>query len=200
MLRQKHSGASSIFWTILDALIATKPKADDGLGPQLTLRFDQIVAANGRQGLLARVYLGRDLAYLDAIDPAWTDEKLMPRFSWEHPEALAMWRSYSQAPNVGSARLFNALKPAMLEAFERTNLSDREFEGLVHKLLSVGLWHQRSQAPDYRLANLEIKNRFDGRPTCRTSLCVVEFMAHDGRRKWRACGQGNSLAANHWPL
>jgi len=183
-----NSPGGILAWAILDALIATKPKADDGLGPQLTLRFDQIVAANGRQALLARAYLGRDLAYLDAVDPAWTDEKLMPRLSWEHPEALAMWRSYSQAPNVDSARLFNALKPAMLEAFERTDLSDREFEGLVHKLLSVGLWHQRSQAPDYRLANLEIKSALTvGPPAARR---------HASWNFWRMMGDENGEPAD----
>ncbi len=47
----------------------------------------------------------RPLAYFDAIDPAWTAEHLMPRLSWEHPEALIMWRSYAHG-GIGSARLF----------------------------------------------------------------------------------------------
>jgi hypothetical protein len=69
-----------------------------------------------------------------------------------------MWRSYSQAPHIGSSRLFNALKPAMLTAFELTGLSDRELDNLISKLLIVGVWHQRGQALDYALTNREIKH------------------------------------------
>ena len=50
--------------------------------------------------------------------------------------------------NIGSARLFNALKPATLAAFERKQLSDNELESIVSKLLSVGIWHQRGEAPN----------------------------------------------------
>jgi hypothetical protein len=188
-----NSPGGILAWALLDALVATKPGNDSGLRPELTPRFDQILAANGRQGLLARVYLGRDLAYLDAVDPAWTEAKLMPRLSWEHPEALAIWRSFSQTANVGSARLFNALKPAMLEAFKRPDLSDREFEGLVYKLLSVGLWHQRNQAPDYDLKNSEIKRALTVSPPA--------ARRHASWNLWRIMGDDKGEPedrANRW--
>jgi len=120
-----NSPGGILAWTLLDSLIATEPRADDGLGPEFKPRFDKIVAAKGGPGLLGRAYIVRALAYFDRVDPAWTKAKLTPLFSWERPEALAMWRSYSQAPNVGSSRPFNALNPAMLKAFERSGLSDR---------------------------------------------------------------------------
>ena len=96
------------------------------------------------------------LAYLDAIDPAWVEANLEPRFVWGHPEALALWRSYARG-GVGSSRLFNALKPAMLAAFERQQLSDHEFEGLISKLLNVAVWHQRGEEPEYNLTAAEVR-------------------------------------------
>jgi hypothetical protein len=143
-------------WTLLDALSAPKPQRDSRLGAEFKRRFDRLAAAPGRPGLLARVYLVQALAYFDAIDPAWTAEHLSPRLSWDHPEGLALWRSYSHGA-IGSARLFNALKPATLAAFELKQLSDDEFESLVTKLINVGIWHQRGEASEYNLTSAEIR-------------------------------------------
>jgi hypothetical protein len=179
-----NSPGGILAWSLLETLIATKPEAEYGLGPEFKPRFDKIVVAEGRPGLLGRVYLSRDLAYVDCVDPAWTESNLTPRFSLEHPEALAMWRSYSQAPHIGSSRLFNALKPAMLTAFELTGLSDRELDNLISKLLIVGVWHQRGQALDYALTNREIKHALTvGPPGVRQ---------HASWTFWRMMGEENA--------
>jgi hypothetical protein len=143
-------------WVILDALSEPKPKRASGLGVHLKPRFDRIVGSGNRAGLLGRVYLIRSLAYIDAIDPTWAMENLAPRLQWSHPESLAMWRSYSNG-NIGSAALFNALKQALLAAFERRDLKDHDYEGLMAQLLSIGTWHQRGEAPEYALTHAEIR-------------------------------------------
>jgi hypothetical protein len=143
-------------WALLDALSAQKPARNEGFGAALKPRFDRLALAEGRPGLLARVYLARALAYLDAIDPQWVQTNFEPRLSWTHEEALPLWRSYAHG-KIGSARLFNGLKPATLASFERKDLSDAEFEGLTSKLLSVAIWHQRGEAQEYNLAAAEIR-------------------------------------------
>jgi hypothetical protein len=143
-------------WALVDALGARSPGRDSGLGDDLKPRFARVANAGGHAGLLGRVYITRPLAYFDAIDPAWTAEHLTPRLYWEHPEALIMWRSYAHG-GIGSARLFNTLKPAILAAFEKKEMSDHEMEGLVSKLLSVGIWHQRGEAAEYQLTTAEIR-------------------------------------------
>jgi SIR2-like protein len=143
-------------WALLDALSTPKPKPGSGLGAELAPRFDKLAAAGGRAGLLARVYLIRFLAYFDAIDPAWTETNLTSRLAWDHTEALPLWRAYAHG-EIGSARLFNRLKPMMLEAFARKQLSDDEYEGLVSKLLSVCIWHQHGNNPEYALTASELK-------------------------------------------
>ena len=151
-----NSPGGVLAWTLLDALSAPRPTRNSGLTDDLRPRFDRIATATGRPGLLARVYLVRALAYLDAIDPQWTQEHFWPRLSWDHPEAPALWHSYAHS-TIGSARLFNALKIPTLAAFERRRLSDDEFEGVVSKLINVGLWRERGQALDYDLTSAEIR-------------------------------------------
>ncbi len=143
-------------WSLLDALTTSKPQRHSGLDAELKPRFDRLANAPGRPGLLARVYLARSLAYLDAIDPAWAEMNLQPRLHWNHPEAASLWRSFANG-EVGSARLFNALKPAVLAAFERQDLNDNELEGLISNLLSVAIWHQRGEAPEYNLTAAELR-------------------------------------------
>jgi hypothetical protein len=166
----------------LDALSAPRPQRESGLTAELRPRFDRLVAAKGRPGLLARIYLVRALAYLDAIDPAWTEQNFVPRLSWEHSEGPALWHSYAHS-SVGSARLFNALKLATLEAFERRELSDNEFESLTSKLLSIGIWHQRGEAAEYDLNFAEI----------RTALTIgpSSVRRNTAWNLWRMMGDGD---------
>ena len=157
-------------WSLMDTLTTSKPQRNSGLGIELKPRFDRLAAAPGRSGLLARVYLARSLAYLDAIDPAWAEANLQPRLNWDHPEALSLWRSFANG-GIGSARLFNALKPLVLAAFERQELADNQFEGLMSNLLSVAIWHQRGEAPEYDLTTAEVRRALTvGPPSARRNV------------------------------
>jgi hypothetical protein len=193
-------------WTLLDALSVRNPEGNTGLSIDLKSRFDRLATAPGRPGLLARVYLVRALAYLDAIDAAWTEKQFWPRLSWNHPEALPLWRSYALG-SIGSARLFNALKPDILAAFERNRLSDNEFEGLVAQLLSVGIWHQRVEALDYDLTTAEIRRALTVGPPCarrHVAWQLWRFMGEADREptdkatRWREVV--GPLFRNIWPL
>jgi hypothetical protein len=193
-------------WALLDVLGALKLQRDSGLGADIKSRFDRLVAAAGRPGLLARVYLVRALAYIEAIDPVWVEQHFQPRLSWDHPEALALWRSYAHGA-IGSARLFNASKSAILEAFERKQLSDNEFEGLVSKLLSVGIWHQRGECLEYNLTSAEIRRALAvGPPSARRNVAwnLWRMMGRpegepvDKAERWREVV--GPLLRNIWPL
>jgi hypothetical protein len=152
------------------------------------------------------VYLAQILAYLDAIDPIWTAENLRNHLSWDHPEALPLWRSYAYG-DIGSARLFNALKPAMLEAFERNQLSDGQFEGLVSKLLSVCMWHHRGEAAAYSLTPAEMKRALSvGPSSARRNVAwnlwrmmgLAEGEPADKASRWREIV--GPLLQDIWPL
>jgi hypothetical protein len=190
----------------LDALSAPKPPQNSSLGDDLKPRFNRLATATGRPGLLARVYLVHALAYLDWIDPAWTKEHLLPRLAWDDAESLALWRSFAHG-RIGSAGLFNALKPAMLDAFERNQLSDDEFEGLVSKLVSIGIWHQRGEAVEYSLTAAEIRRAITVGPASARSnvswnlwriMGDAEGEPADKTARWREVV--GPFFRNIWPL
>jgi hypothetical protein len=152
------------------------------------------------------VYLVRALAYFDAIDPGWTEQHFWRRLSWDHPEALALWRSFAHS-NIGSARLFNALKAPTLAAFERNELSDNEFESVTSKLLSVGIWRQRGEAQEYDLTPAEIRRALTiGPSSVRRNVAwnLWRIMGEedgepaDRAARWRTVV--GPLFANIWPL
>ena len=119
-----------LVWILYASLVASEPKQGCGLDGELAPRFTRVADAKGKPGLLARVFLAQHLAYLDWVDPAWAAEKLVPRFAWTDPDAAALWqaRAFDQ---IGSASLFNSLKPVFLEALARQSLSIKESERLV---------------------------------------------------------------------
>jgi hypothetical protein len=201
-----NSPGGVLAWTLLDALSAPRPARDSALTPDLRPRFDRIATADGRPGLLARVYLARAVAYLDAIDPRWTQEHFWQRLSWDHPEAPTLWHSHAHS-GIGSARLFNGLKAPTLAAFERRQLSDNEFEGVVSKLLSIGLWHQRGQAPEYDLTAAEIRTALTIGPSSVRQNAAWNLWRIMGERegepedkttRWR--GLVGPLFKSIWPL
>jgi hypothetical protein len=208
LLNQSLASPGGILaWVLIESLSALSPIAGSGLGQDLKPRFDRIAIARGHPGLLARVCLAHHMAFLDAIDPTWTEERLSTLFSWERTEAPAVWRAYSQGGSIGSARLFNTVKPAMLEAFRRTDLSDHEFEGLISKMLTIGLSHQRGEAHDYNLTTAEIKEALTvGPPVVRwnASRSFWQIMSeeqgeHEDRAtRWREIV--GPLLREIWPL
>jgi SIR2-like domain len=143
-------------WTLHDSLVASEPARNRGLGSDLGSRFSRAVDARGRSGLLASVFLTRDLGYLYDVDPAWTLAKLVPRLAWTDPRAAVLWQARAQG-RVGAPLLFNALKPAFLEIFERRDARGGEFEGLVVHLLHAALWHRQPDGHDYDLSTAEAK-------------------------------------------
>jgi hypothetical protein len=137
--------------------------------------------------------------------------------AWDRPEALPLWRSFAGG-GIGSARLFNVLKPGVLSAFERNLLSDSEFEGLTSKLLSVAIWHQRGEASEYNLTAAEVRRaltvgpasarrnvswnlwRMMGRPDgdAASDQEAPESAAADRTTRWRTVT--GPLFRNIWPL
>lgn len=173
--------------TITECLVATDPESGSGFGDELTAKFQLVATAQGEAGLLGRVFLVRKLDYLDAIDPTWTAENLLPRLAWDHPEAGPLWRARAFG-RIGSARLFKALKPAMVECFVRDVLFDDEVKELVTQLLSVALWRQRGEARDFDLSPGDIKRvLITGPPIARR---------HVSWRLWRLMADANDLSSD----
>ncbi len=206
LTKSLNSAGGILAGALLDTLSARRPERDSGLGADLRPRFDRVTEATGLPGLLARVYLGRALAYLDAIDPQWTEQHFWHRLSWDHPQALALWRSFAHS-NIGSPRLFNALKVSILAVFERNELSDNEFEAVVSKLLSIAIWHQRGEAPEYHLTPAEIRRALTIGPRSVRRNVAWNFWRMMGDEKGEPADRAarwrnimGPLFVNIWPL
>lgn len=192
----------ALAWSLLDALGSLKFQRNSGFSDEFKPRLDRLANAPGRPGLLARVYMVRTLAYLDAIDPAWVEVNLQPRLAWDHLEALPLWRSFAHG-HVGSARLFNALKPAALAAFERKELSDDEFEGVMSNLLSVAIWHKLGKEPEYNLSTAEVRRALTvGPPSARRNVAwnFWRMMGRNGKEddEEGEAGSGISDKPTRW--
>lgn len=175
---------------LLGALAATKPANDSGLGDTLGPRFSRLATAENRVGFLGRVYLARNLAFMDAVAPEWTSEYLVSRLDWNHPEAGALWRAYAHG-RIGRARLFNALKPALLQVFEEKRVPKQYLEGLFSNLLDIAISHRKGEGREYVLSNAEVKRALAIAPSR-----VRENVAW---RLWRMMGDEKVLdKAAHW--
>lgn len=174
---------------LLAALNETKPEEGQGLG-DLEPRFQRLVQAGSRAGMLARVCVTQDLAFLDAVAPDWTHQHLVPRLGWDHAEALHLWAAYAHS-RIGKPRLFNALKPAMLQAFEGKPISKDALNGLFSKLLEVAFLHRHRRGEDYVLSAAEIKRALTVAPG-RVRQSVAWHL-------WRRMSDGKIIdKAVHW--
>ncbi|RCW27590.1 SIR2-like protein [Ciceribacter lividus] len=143
-------------WSMLDALGALQPAKDSGLPENFRDRFNKMVAAEGRAGLLARVLIAERLNYLDYIDSDWAHENLIPKLEWDHSEAKALWQGYARS-RIGAADIFNRLKPAMIEAIEKRKLGDNELENILANLVSVAIWHHSGEGAEFELLDSELR-------------------------------------------
>jgi hypothetical protein len=141
---------------LLERIAAEQPKRGDKFRPEYSSRLTRAVGVEGEPGLFARVLLCRSLAYLDAIDAEWTSIHMLPHFEMDDPDSPALWHARSH-DSVGSAGLFNRLKPAMLHAFGREALSEHDLEGLMAQLLTVAIGRRRQEARDYNLEPSDVK-------------------------------------------
>src|SRR4051794_1726499 len=74
----------------------TKGSASE-LSEDVRTRLDRLVDAPGKAGLLARVRLACDVAFLYDHAPHWTTSRIIPLFDWSSPDAASVWsaRKYS---------------------------------------------------------------------------------------------------------
>jgi hypothetical protein len=149
--------AGSLASTFLHHVAAKQQSPNIGLPPEHSSRLALAASAPGRPGLLARVVLVQSLAEIESIDHQWARTYLIPSLAWDQPHAGAMWRSFAGGGEIGTARLFNALKEPMLEAFAQPTMTDHDLEGLIVQLLNIVVRHRRGGAADYVLGSAEIK-------------------------------------------
>lgn len=102
-----------------------KENAAGSISNELVHRFDRLASSDAPHARLARVAWARNLRFLYAVIPEWTQKRLLPRFEWtQGDEASALWSSYVYG-QIGSTQLVQDQKEAFLALFERPDISDK---------------------------------------------------------------------------
>ncbi len=150
--------------------------------------------ADGHDGLGARVMLVGDLAFLDDVDPQWTDGRLLPRLGGSSPEAAVLWRVRA-GRRIGRTRLFNALKPAFMREVTRRDLGLAQAAGLADNLMQAAFWTLDAAAHDLDLTFQEVQHLLATSTTAvRTAAARMLLLWMDPRERI-----GFDRAA-HWRL
>ncbi len=164
---------------ILGLLNAGQFRRGAGFGGEVLGLLDELVNAQGQEGLNARVLLVRDLAFFDEVDNPWTSQRLVPLLVPGTPEADVLWRVRA-GNRVGSARLLNSLKPAFVREIVRRDLSHHQAVGLTNDLMQAAFWLMDSAAKDLDLNFSEVRQLLaESAPAVRTAAAHMLLLWMD---------------------
>ena len=113
---------------LAEILLRKVPEGGVELPGTLLARFDRLVDAPGKPGLLARVRLAADVSFLFARAPSWTRNKLLPHFEWSSPDAADIWSARKYSTVIGSPELFGLMKKPFLELFGRKDIAAEDLD------------------------------------------------------------------------
>ena len=151
-----RSAADSLARTLVKQLVATKPERGVGLG-DLESYFDLIVRSESEFGIRGRKLFASELGIIHWISPDWAGKEMLPRFQIEHRDSLDLWKSFALG-RTGSAKLFKKLKMPMLDMIPRPELSDRETDSLVGRLVWALIQCRLELIEDCDLNSKDVRN------------------------------------------
>ncbi|MGH8737042.1 MAG: hypothetical protein ACREVC_06770 [Burkholderiales bacterium] len=134
-----------------------KGQGDRELPDPLRARLEELTAATGNFGRLARVRLAAELSFLFERAPRWTKEIIVPLFDWSSPEAADAWSARKYANYVGSPELIALTKRPFLELFSRADISDEDLRIFADWLVAMMLANQSERA-DYPISPAEARS------------------------------------------
>lgn len=100
-----------------------KEQSTGSISDEILDRLTRLAESNQPHARLARVAWARNLHFLYAAIPEWTQERLLPRFEWmQDDEASQLWSARHYSGKIGSPILIEAQKEAFLALFQRPEL------------------------------------------------------------------------------
>jgi len=125
---------------LIDRFNARGFKANEGIpeGP-LWEYINRLITSPKQASFAGKIMLASRLNYFHAIDPAWTEENLIPLFDWEKSElATLMWQGYLWSQRI-SADLAIALKHHLLNSLKRIENIQASVKSLIQLFTMVCL-------------------------------------------------------------
>jgi hypothetical protein len=142
---------------LAEILLRKVPEGNLEIAHGLLSRFDKLVDAPGKPGLLARARLAADTPFLFARAPHWTKRKLLPYFQWSSPGAADLWSARKYSNSIGSAELFGLLKKPFLELFGRNDVQAEDLNVFAEWLVVI-LTVNQAEGALYPLAPTEARS------------------------------------------
>ena len=125
--------------SILDDLKLNKSQ---GLPLAIRTRFLAALGAPGEGADHAALIIFRSLAYLEHVDPRFTQEDLLPAFDPENALSEAAWGGFLSGQSLVSVALFRRLKASFFTAFERADewlWNESNYAQLAEFLIAMSL-------------------------------------------------------------
>jgi hypothetical protein len=128
---------------ILDRFWRTEPKAAQGLPADVRKRLTQSVSGASLLAVHARLVCMPPLHALDAVDPQWTRQNLLPHLSWVNretdPEVAALWSTHLQYGRW-SLDLMAAFKADFLTTLDKgDSLDEGAFRSACWRFAALGI-------------------------------------------------------------
>lgn len=102
---------------ILRAISAEKREEGTRIPAQFKLRLQELLGASGEGGDHVVAVCTTELSWLMFIDPAWTQEHLISKFSYDHPKVEAAWSGLVYEQQILSQQVRLELKPLLIKAY-----------------------------------------------------------------------------------
>jgi hypothetical protein len=127
------------------------------LSDDVRTRLDRLVDAPGRAGLLARVRLARDVAFLYDHAPNWTTSRIVPLFDWSSPDSASVWSARKYSGYIGSPELFGLVKQSFLQIFGGSDTPPEDLRTFAEWLTAILIVNHANQA-GYPLLDTEARS------------------------------------------
>jgi hypothetical protein len=134
----------------------TKGSGDSEFPAEMLRRFDRLVDAPGRSGLLARIRLAAEVSMLFERAPVWTRAKIVPLFDWTCTDAADAWAARKYSNYIGSPELFGLTKRPFLEMFGRNDVAAEDLR-IFAEWLTVVLIANQQRSDRYPLMATEAR-------------------------------------------
>lgn len=185
----------------------SEPPSQSGIPSSVRFYFDTI--ATSPDAHPGRVLLAARLNFLFAVDPKWTEKRLIRRLDpYANPsEALDLWAGFAWSPRL-SPNLLQAIKGSFLAVLGRDDLPSRTRHGLVDVLIAICLYipeeltrdevrsvMRRLSEDSLSVALRSLRDRLTGTPSERAQTWN-DKIAPWLERYWPRDGSRNSTATS----
>ncbi len=101
-------------------------------------RADELLSLGGDLRRYALVMFAFNLNWFFAIDPAWTEKKLISVLDEEEQDQSAVWAGFFWAAKIPSQKLYSQLKPHLLRLAKHKSIARRNHAEVLAGILLAG--------------------------------------------------------------